>query len=211
MRRCFLARRYTYENGRPGRPKTEIDSSAPKGFSLHQGLMKRLDPRGWYRELEERRQYEKSDRDPRDPDDARLRRVADPIERDRVMCRTEVVAVCNTSEDIEVAHFNARLVLEIDPACSDEILFEKIKAELNRVRDKKSRRINTKAWEQHRILALYDLKLMGHDVSKERKQLAKWLFPEIDNEKRRGDKFDRATGYLTAALSSLNTLRTQTA
>jgi hypothetical protein len=126
------------------------------------------------------------------------------------MCRTDVVAICNTQDDLEVAHYNGRVVLEIDPACPDEILFKKIAIVLKRARKGKSRRINTRAWEKHRILALYDLKLMGYDLSKDRKQLAAWLFQEISDEKRRGDKFDRAIKYLGAALSSLKTLRAQT-
>ena len=98
--------RYTYEGGLPGRPKTEINLGPPKGFCLHLALMKRLDAREWYLQLEERRQIEKSKSDPRDPDDPRLRRVTDPIELDSLMCRTDVVAVCSTQEDLEVAHFN---------------------------------------------------------------------------------------------------------
>jgi hypothetical protein len=100
-------------------------------------------------------------------------------------------------------------VLEIDPNCPDEILFEKIATVLKRARNKPARRINTKAWAEHRILALYDLRLMGYDLSKDRKQLAAWLFPEINNEKPRGDKFDRANEYLKAAMASLNALRAQ--
>jgi hypothetical protein len=50
---------------------------------------------------------------------------------------------------------------------------------------------------------------MGYDLSKDRKQLAAWPFPEINNEKRRGDKFDRAIGYLKAAMASLKALRAQ--
>jgi hypothetical protein len=78
------------------------------------------------------------------------------------MARTEVVTLCNTPYDLEIARFNGRLVLEIDPDCIDEILFKKIAALLKRVRSGKARRINTKAWAAHRILALDDLKLMGN-------------------------------------------------
>jgi hypothetical protein len=206
-----LAQRYVYEDGRPGRSKTKIELNPPQGFSLHLGLMKRLDLRGWYRQLEERRQYEKTNLDPRDPDDQRLRRVTDPTERDRVMCRSEVVAVCDTLDDLEVARFNGRLVLEIDLSCPDEILLEKIPAILKLARNRKTRRISTKAWAEHHILALYDLKLQGYDLSKDRKQLSAWLFPQINDEKQRGDKFDRAIKYLAAALSSLDRLRAQSA
>ena len=144
----------------------------PKGFSLLTDLMARLDERGWYRELakRQRREYFKAT-----PRLYKGRRIADPEEMDRIMCRTDVVAVCTTSDDLEVAQFNGQLVLEIDPACLDEILFEKIATELKRVRNGKSRQISTKGWAKHRILALYDLKLRGYDVSKDRKQLSAWL------------------------------------
>ena len=125
------------------------------------------------------------------------------------MCRSEVVAECKTETDLKVARFNGRVVLEIDPACPNELLFQKIGAVLDRARNRKARRINTTAWAEHRILALYDLKLMGYDLSKERKQLAAWLFPEIDGEKPRGDKFDRAKEYLDGAIALLPTLRAQ--
>jgi hypothetical protein len=180
--------------------------------------MSRLDARGWYRELakRQRREYLKSTPRvyikgaiPRSYKDRSFRRIANPEEMDQIMCRTDVVAVCETQNDLEVAHFNRRLVLEIDPACPDEILFKEIATLLKRVRHGKARRINTKAWGAHRILALYDFKLLGYDFSKERKQLAAWLFPEINDDKQRGDKFDRAIEYLEAALSSLNTIRAQ--
>jgi hypothetical protein len=202
-------RRHTYDYGRPGRPKVKVGSTPPKGFKLHLNLMKRLDARGWYRQLEERRQLEGAESDPRDPDDQRLRRVTDPDELDRMMCRTDVVAVCNTADDMKVAHFNGRLVLEVDPLCPPELVFQKIAIVLKQARRSTPRRINTKPWVHHRILALYDLRLLGYNLTKERKQLALWLFAEIRNEKARGHKFDRAKKYLDEALSSLTTLRAQ--
>ncbi|MGP0093719.1 MAG: hypothetical protein ACLPKB_27815 [Xanthobacteraceae bacterium] len=202
-----MTRSYSYEDGRPGRPKTEIEQDPPKGFSRHLALMNTLDRRGWYRHLAERREYEKVNGDPRDYEDWRLRRVTDPHELDRVLCRAESVAECETAEDLEIARFNGRVVLQIDPACPHDLLLEKIQAVLERARDGKPRRINIEAWAEHRILALYDLKLMGYDLSKERKQLAVWLFPETRDEKARGDKFDRARELLDMALSHLNTLR----
>jgi hypothetical protein len=201
-----LPRHYVYEDGRPGRPKATVHRSPPKDFRRLIDQMARLDDRGWYRELAKRQRREFLLANPR-PDKGR--RIADPEEMDRIMGRTEVVALCNTPNDLEIARFNKRLVLEIDPACPQEILFEKIAALLKRTQNEKARRINTKAWAEHRIIALYDLKLEGYDLSKERKQLSEWLFPEINDDKRRGDKFDRAVKYLKAALSSLNTIRAQ--
>lgn len=207
-----MKRPYVVEDGQPGRPKTETDAKPPPGFCLHEALMDALDERGWYRELGVRNQLEKNQGDPhaigpRKPDYPGLEPVTDPEELDRLMCRTDVVAECNTSEDLEIAHFNGRVTVEIDPACPNEIVFDKISALIGRVRSIQDRNIN--AWKNHRILALYDLKLRGHDLSTSRKQLALWLFPEIRDEKKRGDKFDRATELLETALASLSTLRAQ--
>jgi hypothetical protein len=203
-----MTRSYVAEDGRPGRPKTEIDRKPPTGFCLHIELMEKLDARGWYRQLAERRHYENLGGDLRD-EYFQLRQVTDPEEIDRLMCRTDVVVECKTAEDLEIARFNDRIVVEIDPACPNDMLFDKIAALLDRVRSENVRRINTKPWREHRILSLYDLKLSGYDLSSERKQLALWLFPEIGDEKQRGDKFDRAKELLKAALASLGVLRAQ--
>ena len=204
-----MTRSYMY-NVRPGRRKTKINPKPPKDFSLHLGLMKKLDIRGWYKELGERQQYEKMGCDPRDYTvDPRLRRVTDPIEIDRFMCRTNVVVECKNAKDLEIAHVNSRIVVELDPHCPNERLFEKMKAVLDNARRHRPRKINTRAWAEHRILALYDLKLLGYDLSTERKQLSLWLFPEIEDEKARGDKYDRARDLLEAALASLDSLRAQ--
>jgi hypothetical protein len=74
-----MTRRYVVEDGRPGRPKTDIDTKPPRGFSLHITLMEKLDLRGWYRQLAERRLYENMGGDPRD-DYFQLRQVTDPEE-----------------------------------------------------------------------------------------------------------------------------------
>jgi hypothetical protein len=61
-----MTRSYVAEDGRPGRPKTEIDRKPPLGFCLHIELMEKLDARGWYRQLAERQHYEILGGDPRD-------------------------------------------------------------------------------------------------------------------------------------------------
>jgi hypothetical protein len=207
-----MTRPYLAEDGQPGRPKTETDATPPTGFSLHEELMKTLDDRGWYRELGRRSQLEKHQGDPhaigpRKPDYPGLEPVTDPEELDRLMCRTGVVAECNTQADLRIAKFNGRVVVEIDPACSNEILFDEIAALLDQIVSR--RRRNTKAWKKHRILSLYDLKILGYDLSSERKQLARWIFPEIDDETKRGSKFDRAKEHLETAVTSLSVLRAQ--
>jgi len=179
--------------------------------------MEKLDARGWYRQLAERKRIEEMNGDPRDVEPW-LRQVTDPEEMDRIMCRTDVVAECKTADDVKIAHFNGRVVVEIDPAAPNDLLFSKIatlldarRALIEGAKLRLARRINVTPWKEHRILALYDLRLLGYDLSRERKQLAAWLFPEIPDGKHRGDKFDRAREYLETALASLNTLRAQSA
>jgi hypothetical protein len=128
---------------------------------------------------------------------------------DRLMCRTDVVAECVSTIDLEVARFNGRIVLEIDQNCPNEIIFEKIKTKLKLARTVKPRHINVSAWIEHRILALYDLKLRGYDLSNERKQLAVWLFSDVIDQKARGDKYDRARELLDDALLQLDLIRAQ--
>jgi hypothetical protein len=121
-----MAGSYAYENARPGRHKAKIDPQPPKGFSLHLNLMKNLDRRGWYSQLGERREFERMGGDPCDYEvDPRLRRLTDPVKIDRFMCRNDAVAECKTEDDLKVARFNGRIVLEIDPACPNDILFKK--------------------------------------------------------------------------------------
>jgi hypothetical protein len=179
-----------------------------------------LDPQGWYREFESRRRlaYIRKHYDHEDWPQletvfaAGLKPVHDPREMDRLMCRTEPVAKVETPVDLSVALYNGRLVVEIDPSCLDDVLFQKIKNLLKaerqtQVKSKPNRHISLEAWVNHRILSLYDLQLNGYDLSRRRKQLAKWLFPEIANPKARGDKYDRARELLTQALVALPTLR----
>ena len=116
-----MPRRYVYEDGRPGRPKVKVNPISPKDFSRLIDLMTLLDPRGWYVELarRQRRKYLKAN--PRLYKGRSLRRITDPEEMDRIMCRSEVVAECKTETDLKVARFNGRVVLEIDPACPNEL------------------------------------------------------------------------------------------
>jgi hypothetical protein len=201
-----VARPYVYEDGRPGRPKVRVRQNPPQDFSSLDALMQRLDDQGWYHELSKRLRCEYLKANP-----ALMKggAITDPLEMDRIMCRTNVVAECKSETDLEVAKFNGRIVLEIDPACPNDLIFKKIGAMLDQTRKRPARRINAKHWADHRILVLYEFKLMGCDLSKARKQLAAWLFPDIHSEKTRGDKFDRAKQYLNEAISLLPALRAQ--
>jgi hypothetical protein len=202
-----MARRHVYDYGPPGRPKVSVEPEPPRDFSRLNALMLRPDVRGWYRELAKRQRRQDLKANP--PPLKKGRPIRDPLEMDRVMCRTDVVAECKDETDLDAALFNKRIVLAIDPNCPSDLLFKKIGAILDEPRNRHSRRINTKHWAEHRILMLYDLELMGHDTSKERKQLAQWLFPEVRSQKSRGDKFDRAMQYLDGAKELLPALRAQ--
>lgn len=197
--------RYVYEDGSPGRPKVLIDHSPPKDFSRLDALMLRLDDRGWYHELAKRLRREALIANPVSHGEGQP--IRDPFEMDRAMCRTNSVAECKDETDLEVARFNKRIVVEIDPNCPDNLLFKQITTILHQTRKRHARQINTKHWVEHRILVLYDLELMGYDRSKNRKQLAQWLFPKISSQKAQGEKFDRAKQYLDEAKDLLPTLR----
>src|SRR5271165_4347652 len=264
---------FTGDDGkRRGRRPLKVASAAPFDLAADDKLMAGLDPQGWYRELATRQR--RSDiRKHYKPEDwpqletefaAGLKPIEDPQEMDRFMCRTEPVAKVETPRDLEVAQFNGRLIVEIDPDCLEDVAFQEIKGLLKDKRKEKSedllnaarkekkkieywltdahtdpaelanllkekekieeeiedlleaareekrkpnRHISFEAWANHRILSLYDLELMGYDLEGQRKQLAKWLFPEIADQKTRGDKYDRARELLAEALAALKTLR----
>ena len=198
--------------------RREVTSSAPFDLAADDKLMAGLDPHGWYRELatRQRRAFVVAHYGPENSLErsnqsaAGLRPIDDPEEMDRLMCRTEPVAKVETPLDLKVAQFNGRLVLEVDPDCLKGVLFQKIEDFLEAAREEKrkpSRHISFEAWANLRILTRYDLHLKGYDLKRRRKQLAKWLFPEIDNPKARSDKYDRARKSLKDALAALPTLR----
>ena len=103
---------------------------------------------------------------------------------------TQPVAKVETPEDLNVARFNSRLVLEVDLDCLDDVLFQKIKEFLKVARERRNENrvaaYRSRPWSSHRILTLYDLQLNGYPLRRGRKQLAKWLFPEIADPKARG-------------------------
>jgi hypothetical protein len=167
-----------------------VTSAAPFDLAADDKLMASLDPQGWYRELatRQRRAHIRKHYDPENWSQlgtefaAGFKPVDDPQEMDRLMCRTDLVAKVETPQDLAAAQINGRLVLEIDPDCLKGVLFQKIKDFLETAREEKrkpSRHISFEAWSHHRIITMYDLQLKGHDLRRRRKQLAKWLFPEI--------------------------------
>jgi hypothetical protein len=194
---------------RRGRRPSKVSSTAPFDLAADDKLMAGLDPQGWYRELatRERRAFIVAHSG---SENGLERSSDDPQEMDRLMCRTEPVAKVETPLDLKVAQHNGRLVLEVDPDCLKSVLSHKIEDFLEAAREEKrkpSRHIPFEAWSSHRILTLYDLQFKGYDLGRRRKQLAKWLFPDIAKPKARGDKYDRARELLTEALAALRTLR----
>jgi hypothetical protein len=201
---------------RCGRRPSKVTSTAPFDLAADDKLMAGLDAKGWYRELAKRKRRAfvaahygpEYDLERSNQSTAELQPIDDPEEMDRFMCRTEPVAKVETPLALKVAQFNGRLVLEVDPGCLDDVLFQKIKDLLKAVRARKpNRHISPKAWANHRIISLYDLQLAGYDLKRRRQRLAKWLFPGIANAKARGDKYDRACEKLAEALAALSTLR----
>lgn len=200
---------------RRGRPKAALQRQPPQDFKLNDELMQNLDKQGWGRALADFARREAIDAEFKPEDWKHLKRELDggfaPVgseEMDRLMCRMEPVAIVETEHDLGVALFNGRLVLEFDLACTTDLLCKKLKECLESARKRKpsGHDINIRAWANHRILALYELKLRGYDLRDDRKQLAKWLFPEIGEVKARGNKYDRARELLEQARSSARML-----
>lgn len=208
-----MTKRYVYEGTKAGRPPMEIAREPPDWFCRHDILMQSLDARGWYREIA-RRLRGAGVKAHYDPDElskvaaAGFYPVLDPVEMDRLMCRTEPVAVVADELDLKIAQRNNHLVVEIDVNTHDDELNRLLKLAIAAARgSKKPRRHQFEVWSEHRILALLDLQIGGCDPDKDRKQMARWLFPEVVDDEQRGQKFDRARKYLADAGEGLNSLR----
>jgi hypothetical protein len=198
---------------RRGRPKIPVKRKQPDWFQTYDDRTTGLDAAGWYRELAglarrsfleancSREDWQRYSNDGYAP-------VSNPEEMDRLMCRAEPVAVVETAQDLKIAQFNSRLVVELDLGCQPKILHEKIEELLASARNQKPslHHVKPEAWAKHRILALFDLELHGEDLQN-RKQLALWLFPEVKDEKARGDRYDRACELLKRAKAALAILR----
>ncbi|MGJ0393309.1 MAG: hypothetical protein ACR650_11285 [Methylocystis sp.] len=202
-----------YDGTRAGRPSIRTTAEPPPGFSLHDDLMGSLDASGWYREIAGRlrregiAQHYRADELARLKEDFCVAPVDDPFEMDKLMCRKEPVAVVRNETDLRVATFNGRLVIEIDTDVHEEVLLRSIKTVISSCGAHPPRRKQFGAWVEHRILAFLDLLLLGYAPEKDRKQMAQWLFPEINDVEERGKKFDRAGGYLRDAIACLRSLR----
>src|SRR5271166_4063720 len=123
---------------RRGRRPSKVTSTAPFDLAADDKLMAGLDPQGWYRELatRQRRAFVVAHYG---PENGLERSNDDPEEMDRLMCRTEPVAKVETPLDLKVAQFNGLLVLEVDPDCLEDVLFQKLKGLLNAARKEKKK------------------------------------------------------------------------
>ncbi|TLG72786.1 hypothetical protein [Methylocystis sp. B8] len=200
------------DGARRGRPAIETVAATPNGFEHYDELMQGLNAYGWYKEIAARLRREViaqrySDEELRGWKEQGLAPYEDPTDIDRFMYRTEPVAVVRDAKDLRIANCNDRLVVEIDVNVHDDVLIRSLKAVIDGRRAQRPRRSRFSAWTDHRILALFDLRLMGYNLDGERTQLALWLFPEIENAEVRGRKFDRARGYLDDAIASQDSLR----
>lgn len=196
-----------------GRPLVEIEDRPPKEIeaeivSFDALALSLRTHRDWYEALR-RIQIDAYQRDRGIGEVPEGYEIDYDIERrDRLMCRSEPVAEVSTERDLAIAHLNGRIVIEIDPGCLPEVRNEKVAAlvattlKRRKVR-KPSRHFSLAALERHRILALFALQLRGHGLIAERKQLATWLFPTIEDEKARGDYYDRARKLLDEAFALL--------
>lgn len=194
------------DDPRPGRPPLDIDQQAPIDISSYDIRAQSLGThRDWYEALR-RIQIEAHYRGIEVPKGYEI--DYDIERRDREMCRSQPVAQVVTERDLAVAHLNGRIIIEIDPGCLPEVLNEKVATLVattlkNRKVRKPSRHFSLEALASHGILALFALQMRGYDLSKERKQLAAWLFPKIEGEKARGDYYDRARELLYEAFALL--------
>jgi hypothetical protein len=225
-----MARNYYKEpDATYGRPETAIEQSPPRGFYHYDGLMAQLDARGFLRALEKRLgehdwqnrrdEWEFMTCDGKPP--------TDPDEINRFLCRPAAVSIVENTDD--AAHYLKlkMILIAVDPNTPN--LASRLKEQARAIRKRhplsprkrKGRPSGLEdnfgiddqdlnQWRNHRIISLLDLILMGFDPSKERKQLAFWLFPEIEDQDARGKKFDNARKHLDQARAASRIVDAQT-
>ena len=110
------------------------------------------------------------------------------------MGRPSAVRQIATAEDAERALNLGFVLIAVDPNTPN--IMERLSTEAKAIRanhplplerspGRPSRSIDihiddakVQRWRDHRIVALYDFRLMGHHPSSQRKQVAAWMFPE---------------------------------
>jgi hypothetical protein len=232
-----MTRGYCKEPGtKYGRPAKEIDDPPPN-FSFHD--TRDWTARRWLKEIADRQgQHEWAQQRGEwetalpasmlqapiiDPD-ANLVPVSDPDEVNKFLARPPPIRQVTSKEDAAHDLALGRIVITVDPHTPD--LADRLNAEAKKIRrvhplpTKNRGRQGTNAagineskvqqWRQHRLVELYDLIIMGYDPVEDPKQIAAWLFSEIKNQRRRGEKLDQAVKLLDEMLNSMRMIDTQT-
>jgi hypothetical protein len=215
-------RSYYKEPGqRYGRPRTKISAVPPLGLSAEDELAQQLDARGFLNELirldtwqqfkQENPDYEKQKIGP-------WPETADEFHR--FLGTPPSFTVIEDEKTAKNALELGLILIVVDPNVADlDARLRKIGREIRekyplprnrpRGRPPKSGDIpgvseaDVHAWRDHRVLALRKLEHMSYSSHKDRKQLARWLFPEIKDQTKRGHKFDKAVELLEQLCASI--------
>ena len=213
-----------------GRPKTKITREPPCFFRTYDEEMKGWGARQFLKELIqreisynwERQRSEWEDKPPHVP--RGLVPVTDLDEINAFFCRLPPVSQITSKEAATHALASGLTLIAVDPHTPN--LSEGLGIEAKKIRAKHPLPIKKKRgrpsdptnvagidankleqWRTHRICALHELRLSGY---KDRKQIAKWMFPEIKDQRKRGDKLDRAVELLDEALAAERVIDAQT-
>jgi hypothetical protein len=216
-----------------GRPKTKIERE-PKDFKSYDEEMRDWDPRRFMRELVKREGDHAWKTERREWDESPAFREAplegsppsDPDEINAFLCRPSAISEVTTADDAAHALTLGMVLLAIDPNVPDlrvqladvaRKIRERYPPAVGLRRGRPSKIDNAPVsdskvdeWREHRIVALHELRLAGHDLRKKRKQVACWMFPDITGEKSRAAKLDRAVLLLDDALALARVIDAQT-
>ena len=211
-----------------GRPKKKISKIPPSWFSNHDDLVRKLDARDFLRLIVAKQN--KDDWEKRVSKEWPHGQGIPLFELDEInhfLKPLSPLSVLKNEEEAAHAKALGFVVISIDPHVPNlASSLKKIIGEIRKdypfpVRRKVGRQsiegdmplfdeTDLQQWKDHRILALYDLRLRDFVRPEQRKQIASWLFPEIKNQTDRGNKLDKAQKILDQFLSSLRSIDAQT-
>jgi len=222
-----------------GRPKTKIAREPPPFFRTYDEEMKGWDARQFLRELVKlqgrcdwKRQRRKWNKKPLGwegppPWYSQGTPLFDLDEINKFLCRPPAVSQIDSTQNAEHALRLGMILIAVDPNTPD--LAERLLTETTKIwqqhplpvkkgRGRPSDSTNVagidankvEEWCTHRIVALHLLRLNGYDPRKRRKQVAAWMFPEIEDQRKRGGKLDRAEKLLDEALAAARVIDAQT-
>jgi hypothetical protein len=213
-----------------GRPKKKIAREPPSFFRTCDEEMKGWGARRFLKELIQREisynweqhRPEWEDEPPHVPPG--LVPITDLDEINAFLCRLPAVSQVTSKEAAIHALESGLILIAVDPHTPN--LSERLGVEAKKIRAKHPLPMKKKRgrpsdqtniagidadkleqWRTHRIIALHELRLSGY---KARKQIAKWMFPEIKGQRKRGDRLDRAVELLDEALAAARMIDAQT-